>query len=119
MRLAAVAGGWLLAAAIVGLSLMPSPPDPGFDYGDKLGHFLAYGGLMFWFGVLYRGAPARIGYALLWVGMGVALELAQGASGYRSLELADVAANALGVLAGAAAALSLPRAAAAAERERR
>lgn len=107
LRRALPAGGWLYAAAILWLSLTPSPPDPGFDYGDKLGHLAAYAGLMFWFGFLYRGTPARTGYAVLWIAMGVALEFAQGASGYRSLELADMAANTLGVLAGWAGAAAL------------
>ena len=117
MRAAALALGWLYATAIVWLSLTPSPPDPGFNYGDKLGHLLAYGGLMFWFCFLYREPKLKIAYGLLWIAMGIALEFAQGATGYRSFELADMAANALGVLAGAAGALSLPRAAAAAEKE--
>jgi VanZ family protein len=117
MRAAALAGGWLYAAAIVWLSLRTSPPEPGFEYGDKLEHFLAYAALMFWFAFLYRSGPARLAYALMWIAMGVALEFAQGATSYRSYELADMAANTLGVLAGAAAALSLPRAAAAAGKE--
>jgi len=117
MRAAALAGGWLLAAAIVWLSLAPSPPHLELEGGDKLGHFLAYAGLMFWFGFLYRSARSRIGYALLWIAMGVALEFAQRATGYRSFELADMAAGALGVLAGALAALRLPRAARAAGTE--
>jgi VanZ family protein len=111
MRPALLAAGWLYAAAIVLLSLTPSPPDPGFAYGDKVGHFLAYALLMLWFGWLHRGRRARAAYALLWIGMGVALEVLQGQTGYRSFELADMAANALGVAAGAAAALILPRAA--------
>lgn len=120
MRIALVAGGWLLAAAIVWLSLTPKPPDPGFAYGDKLGHFVAYAALMLWFAALYRGAAARAGYALLWIAMGVALEFAQGATGYRSLEFADMAANTLGVLAGAAAAaFTRPRAAPAPGKETR
>ncbi|MDA1118388.1 MAG: VanZ family protein [Proteobacteria bacterium] len=117
MRAAAVAGGWAYAVAIVVLSLTPSPPDPGFDYGDKLGHLLAYGMLMFWFCVLYRYRYTRLAYGIGWVLLGIALEFAQGATGYRSFELADMAANTLGVLAGALAALSLPRAARAAGRE--
>lgn len=119
MRAAALAGGWLYAAAIVWLSLTSSPPDPGIAYGDKIGHFLAYAVLMFWFGLLYRNPQPRVAYGILWIGMGVALELAQGAAGYRAYELADMAANALGVLAGALAALSLPRGAAAGETEKR
>jgi VanZ family protein len=117
MRAAALAGGWLYAAAIAWLSLSPSLPDPGLAYGDKLGHFAAYALLMFWFACLYRGSQLRIAYALLWIALGVALEFAQGATSYRSYELADMAANTLGVLAGALAALSLPRAAATAGKE--
>lgn len=107
MRLAALAGGWLWAATLAWLSLTPSPPDPGIVYGDKIGHFLAYGALMFWFGLLYRDPKPRIAYGVLWIGMGVALEFAQGAAGYRAYELADMAANTLGVLAGAAGAAAL------------
>jgi VanZ family protein len=100
MRIAAVAAGWLWAAAIVWLSLTSSPPDPGISYGDKVGHFLAYGALMFWFCRLYRSGRTRTAYGILWIGLGVALEFGQGATGYRSFELADMAANSLGVLIG-------------------
>ena len=111
MRIAAVCGGWLYAAALVWLSLAPKPLDPGIEYGDKLGHFLAYAVLMLWFCWLYRSRNVRLAYAVAWIAMGIALELAQSATGYRTYELADMAVNALGVLAGALAALSLPRAA--------
>ena len=110
MRAAALAAGWLYVAAIVWLSLSPSPPDLGPEVSDKLKHFVAYAALMFWFSILYRG-KARLAYAAGWLALGIALEFAQGATGYRSYELADMAANALGVLAGAAAALAVTRAA--------
>jgi VanZ family protein len=117
MRAAALAGGWVYAAALVWLSLTPSPPEPGVEYGDKLGHVLAYGVLMFWFCWLYQGRNTRLAYGAGWIAMGIALEFAQSATGYRAFELADMAANTLGVLAGALASLSLPRAAAAAGKE--
>ena len=119
MRAALLVGGWLYAAALVWLSLSPSTPDPGLEYGDKLGHFFAYGVLMFWFCFLYRSRNTRLAYGAGWIFLGVAIEFAQGATGYRSFELADMAANALGVVAGALAALSLTRAAAAAGTETR
>jgi len=100
MRAALLAGGWLYAAAIVFLSLTPKPPDPGFEYGDKLGHLAAYALLMAWFCWLYRYRYTRLAYGLAWIGMGIALEFAQAATGYRSFELADMAANSLGVLLG-------------------
>jgi hypothetical protein len=100
MRKALVAAGWAWAAAIVWLSLTPAPPRVELAYGDKLGHLAAYGLLMFWFARLYRGRPAQLAYALGFCAMGVALELAQGALGTRSLEALDMAANALGVALG-------------------
>jgi VanZ family protein len=117
MRIAALAGGWLLAVAIAWLSLAPPPPEPSVEIPDKLAHFVAYAVLMFWFCFLYRSGKTRAAYGVLWIGMGIALEFAQGATAYRSYELADMAANALGVLVGALAALSLPRAAAAGGKE--
>ena len=105
-----LAGGWLVCAAIVWLSLMPSPPSVAFEYSDKLGHFVAYGALMYWFCQLYASRTARLGYAIGFAAMGIALEFIQGALGYRSFEVADMGANALGVLLGWAAAFILPRA---------
>jgi len=99
-RVAAVAAGWLYAAAIVFLSLTPRPPQIEVEHGDKLGHLLAYGLLMFWFCFLYRYRYTRLAYGIGWIALGVALEFAQAATGYRSYELADMAANSLGVLLG-------------------
>ncbi len=87
---------------------MPSPPETGIEGGDKLGHLAAYASLMLWFCFLYRGLPARVSYALGFAAMGVALEFAQGALGYRLYDTADMAANALGVLLGWAIAGAAP-----------
>ena len=95
-----VAIGWALVAAIVWLSLTPSPMEIRVEQGDKLGHFAAYGTLMFWFCQLYAHRGDRIAWAVAFAGMGVALEFAQGALGYRTLEVFDMAANALGVALG-------------------
>ncbi len=84
MRRACVAAGWSLAALIVWLSLTPSPPTIDLEQGDKLGHFLGYGLLMFWFCLLYARRASRIGYAMLWISMGIGLEFAQGQLGYRT-----------------------------------
>ena len=100
MRRLMLAGGWLYAAAIVFLSLTPRPPQLGIEHGDKLGHLAAYALLMFWFCRLYRARNARLAYGAAWIAMGVALEFAQRATGYRSFELADIAADSLGVLLG-------------------
>jgi VanZ family protein len=50
----------------------------------------------------------RIGYALLWIGMGVGLEFAQGQLGYRTYEVYDMYANTLGVLIGWTLAFAIP-----------
>jgi VanZ family protein len=102
-RRAGLALGWAWAAAIVFLSLIPSPPAAGFEGGDKLAHFFAYAALTYWFSQFYFHST-RLLYALGFAAMGVGLEFAQGALGYRSFELADMIANALGVAAGWAAA---------------
>ena len=96
-------GGWLLCAAIIWLSLTPSPPSIAIEHGDKLGHLLAYGSLMFWFCQLYAERGARLACAIGFAAMGVALEFVQGALGYRTFEVGDMLANALGVLVGWAA----------------
>jgi VanZ family protein len=97
--------GWGWALAIVWLSLTPAPPRIDIEQGDKLGHFLAYGALMFWFGMLYRGKAARWGYAIGFVAMGVGLEIIQGLLGYRTYDEFDMLANTIGVLLGWCAAL--------------
>ena len=107
MRRVYIAIGWAMIAVVAWLSLTPSPPQVELQQGDKLGHFLAYGALMFWFSQLYRQR------GLLFLGflaMGVGLELVQGELGYRSADVYDAGANTLGVLIGWAAALVLPRA---------
>jgi VanZ family protein len=109
MRKAGVAAGWGWAAAIVWLSLTPSPPEVDLPQGDKLGHFAAYGALMFWFAVLYPQRKSRIAYALGFIAMGIGLEFVQTALGYRTYELFDMYANTLGVLLGWAAALAASR----------
>jgi VanZ family protein len=106
-RRAGLALGWAGVAAVVYLSLTPQPPSVDFQGGDKLGHFLAYGVLTYWFCQFYFHS-SRAFYALGFVAMGVALEFAQRALGYRSFELADMAANAVGVAAGWALARLLP-----------
>ena len=92
--------GYALVALIVFLSLTPRPPALEFEQGDKLGHLLAYGTLMFWFCQFYARRATRAAYAAGFVAMGIALEFIQGATGYRSFELLDMGADALGVAIG-------------------
>lgn len=98
----------MLVLAIIALSLMPAPPDLGVDQGDKIGHFAAYGLVTLWFAQPYAGLRQRIWLALGMVALGIAVEYAQRATGYRSFEIADMAADALGVAIGWLAAPRLP-----------
>jgi len=91
--------GWLLIAVVIWLSLVPSPPTmPAIPYADKLGHLLAYGVLMGWFGQLYHRPLMRLSYAFSFVLLGVVLEMTQGMGGHRWFEVADAVANAVGVV---------------------
>jgi hypothetical protein len=98
-RSAGLALGWAWVATVIYLSLTPSPPKIDLESGDKLGHLFAYAVLTYWFCQFYFHS-SRVLYALGFVAMGIGLEFAQRATGYRSFELADMAANTLGVAAG-------------------
>jgi VanZ family protein len=89
-----------MVAAIVWLSLTPSPPALDFKAGDKLGHLAAYGALMLWFCHLYVQRKARLLYGLAFVAMGVGLEILQGMLGFRTYDVLDMIANSAGVLLG-------------------
>ena len=107
MRPLYLALGWAMIAAVVWLSLTPAPPEVDFAQSDKVGHLLAYALLAFWFSQLYGGS-GRLYVVIGFVVMGVALEFTQGALGYRTLDAADMIANALGALIGWGAASVLP-----------
>ena len=92
--------GFALIAGVIWLSLTPHPLDIDVPQGDKVGHFLAYGVLMFWFAQLSWARRERIRYAAGFVALGIALEFAQRLTGYRVFEISDMAANAVGVLFG-------------------
>jgi len=94
------AAGWLGVGLIFYLSLTPIPPQVGIENGDKLGHLAAYSLTTLWFAQLYTGLRQRIWLALGMVALGIAMEYAQRATGYRSFEVADMVADALGVAIG-------------------
>ena len=109
MRTICVAIGWTLVAAVIVLSVIPSPPSVDIDQSDKLEHLLAYGSLMFWFSQLYPTTRMRLAYAAGFIAMGITLEFVQRQLPYRSFEVLDMVANSIGVLLGWAAALIIPR----------
>jgi VanZ family protein len=77
------------------------------EQGDKLGHFAAYGVLMFVFCLIYDKRVSRLACATGFIAMGIALEFIQEMTGYRTFDLLDMLANAAGVLAVLAGALTL------------
>lgn len=101
-------GAWVLAlAATVAVSLLPAPYLGQAPSGsDKLGHLLAYALLSAYAVQLFPGWRARGAAAAGLVLLGVAIEVAQGTlvPGWRSMEFADVLANAAGVALGLATA---------------
>jgi hypothetical protein len=97
--------GWSLVLVVVYLSLTPKPPPTGMEFGDKFGHLAAYAGLMGWWLQIHR-RPERL--ALLFVLMGLGLEILQSLSGFRNGDIFDMAANTLGVGLGWLTALLLP-----------
>jgi VanZ family protein len=100
--------GWGWVAAIFWLSLTPRPPTIDVEQGDKLGHLAAYGLLMVLFCQVYAGRSTRAAYAAGFIAMGIAIEFLQRMTGYRTFDVLDMVANAVGVLLGGAAALALP-----------
>jgi VanZ family protein len=92
--------GVILIAAIWILSLAPALPHTGIEHGDKFGHALAYIVLTWWWGQLSTAFRTRALMAVAFALMGVAIEYAQGATGWRSFDPRDMLANAIGVAIG-------------------
>jgi len=88
-----------MVAAVVVLSLIPLDVD-FVENEDKLAHFVAYGSLAFWFGMLIEGRSRQLWVALGFAAMGVVLEFLQGLTDYRTFEVADMIANAIGATTG-------------------
>jgi len=93
--------GWVYVALVIYYSLDPSPPElPSFQGADKLVHLSVYAIMMLWFGFIYLRGQRLLLLAVLFVLLGIVLELVQRATGYRSMEPLDMIANAGGVCLG-------------------
>ena len=92
--------GWMLVLLVIYLSLTPAPIELEIRQGDKLSHALAYLVLMSWFANLYETRVQHAGFALGFIVLGIGLEFLQGWTGYRSFEVADMVAGAVGVAMG-------------------
>jgi VanZ family protein len=92
--------GLLLVLLVCVASLVPTLPELPGSPSDKLEHSVAYATLVFWWGMLYPRSRERWLACALFIGMGVALEFAQGATDYRVFDVLDIAANATGAVIG-------------------
>ena len=93
--------GWFAVCFLIYQSLNPSPPElPEWPLADKMAHFLVYAWIMLWFGFIYRPGKKYLLLGLSLVVLGGTLEILQGASGYRSMEVLDACFNTLGVFTG-------------------
>jgi len=68
------------------------------EWGDKIGHFLAYFTLMTWHSQLYHRRNTKLGLMAGFIAMGIGLEFVQGMGEARMFEWADALANSLGAL---------------------
>ena len=84
-----------MVGIVVWLSLTPKPPQPpGFLDWDKGLHLTAYACLMYWYGMSF---DRHWRWPVFLVGLGIGLEFLQGYGGFRSFDIFDMVANAMGV----------------------
>lgn len=88
--------GWGFVALVVYLSLMRAPSDIAPKVFD-VGHLVAYAWLMLWFGQIHQLARMRLLIGALLCLLGIGIEFAQGLTGHRTFDQADMIMNALGV----------------------
>lgn len=103
-------GLWVFAVLIVIVGcLLPAPslPLPALPNGDKAEHFIAYFLLAASAVQLFRRGRALLAVGVALVLLGIVIEVAQGAlTTTRSADVLDALADAVGVLAGLAVALT-------------
>ena len=88
--------GLAMLAVVVAGSLLNISQPVQVENIDKLHHLVAYGAMMYWWGMVQ---PQRRRWWLVGlVGLGVALEYAQSLTPYRTLDVRDMAFNAIGVM---------------------
>jgi len=92
--------GYLLIALVIFLSLTSSPVqfDTSLPYQDKLFHALAYFSITFWFMQIYHIKHHVFQWVIFFLCLGLLLEYLQGFDSGRYSELADMVANAVGVI---------------------
>jgi VanZ family protein len=90
--------GYAMVVFVIFETLTPSPVGVPMNLSDKLLHVSGYFVLMAWFTQIYHRQYTRLGLLIAFVSMGVMLEFLQGWGGVRQFEVADMLANASGVM---------------------
>ena len=93
-----VAIGMGIVLVIAYGSLMPNPPSLDVDNGDKWQHLAGYALLAGWWTMVLP--KQRWAVLLVAAAYGVLIECLQGLTSYRSFDVLDMAANALGASLG-------------------
>lgn len=93
-----LAVGCAMIGVIIWMSLTSSPPVAMPGHTDKLYHALSYCMLMGWWLQLFPRLASRVILALVFIGLGVSMEVAQSFHPLRYLDFGDMAANTIGVL---------------------
>jgi len=93
--------GWSALAAIIVLSLISvSAPSLDIPQQDKWHHLIAYGGLMFWFALIYHDIKSRITFLVLFFTVSGGLEIIQSLLPHRQGDWIDLIANLTGLIIG-------------------
>ena len=87
--------GWSMLLAVIVFSLIRIEQPVQLEHADKFQHVLAYGSLMYWWGMV-QPARRRIWMSALPL-LGLVLEWAQMLTVYRVMDWNDAVANLLGV----------------------
>jgi VanZ family protein len=92
-------GGWLLVLGVVVGSLVPGDMLRAITISDKVMHAGTYFLLMVWFAGLYPRTRHFL-IAVTLIGLGIALDVAQGGTATRTFDLLDILADAVGIAIG-------------------
>ena len=87
--------GYLMLLVVIVLSLVRIEQPLDLAHADKYQHLLAYGSLMYWWGMVQP--PRRFFWMIVLPLMGLSLEWAQTLLAYRMMDWNDALANTLGV----------------------
>lgn len=95
--------GRALIVAMLVVALVPAPSAIGaVPFGDKIGHAVGFIVLVLWYGQIYYRMDDRWRCVAGAVALGGLIELLQALVPYRSADLLDLAADAVGALLGLA-----------------